>query len=69
MVERSDVVLAVIPVLALAGPLLARVAWMFESTMGVGAGVARLPLTPIGLLAALVVIVGAMFALPTEQRA
>lgn len=67
MVERTDVVLAVIPVLALAGPVVASGARMLETTTGVGGGVARLPLTPVGLVAALAVIVGAMFLLPAER--
>jgi hypothetical protein len=68
MVQRSDVVLAVIPLLALAGPLVASGARMLETTAGVGGGVTRLPLTPLGLVAALAVIVGAMFLLPAERR-
>jgi hypothetical protein len=67
MVERSDVVLAVIPVLALAGPVVASGARMLETTAGVGGAVTRLPLTPLGLVAALAVIFVAMFLLP-EQR-
>ena len=64
MVERSDLVLAVIPVLALAGPVVASAARLAESTVGVGSAVTRLPLVPAGLAAALVVIGCALFALP-----
>lgn len=64
MVERSDLVLVAIPVLALAGPVTATVARTLESAAGVGSGLAQLPLTPLGLVAALSVIFGAMFALP-----
>jgi len=67
MVDRSDVVLAVIPVLVLAGPVAASAARVLESTAGVGGVVARLPLTAAGLVAALAVIVGAMFAVPTGR--
>jgi len=65
MVERSDVVLAVIPVLALAGPAVAAGARLLESTAGVGGEFAALPLTQVGLVAALAVIGVAMFAVPT----
>lgn len=65
MVERSDVVLAVIPVLALAGPAVASGARLLESTAGVGGSLAGLPLIQIGLVAALAVIGTAMFAIPT----
>lgn len=68
MVERSDVVLAVIPILALAGPLVASAARALEAMAGVGGTVTQFPLTPMGLMAALLVIVGALFTFPAGRR-
>lgn len=67
MVEVSDLVLAAIPALALAGPVVTAVARLLESAAGVGGGLTSLPLTPAGLVAALLVIGVAMFVVPVNR--
>lgn len=67
MVESTDIVLAAIPLLAIAGPVLAAAARLLETTTGVGGGITALPLTVAGLVAALLVIGVAVFAVPTGR--
>lgn len=70
MVERPDLVLAAIPALALAGPAAVGVAQLVESIAGVGGAVAALPLTPVGLVGALLVVLAAtVWAPPTGTDA
>lgn len=56
MVDRPDLVLAAIPLLALGGPLLGRTVSLTESLAGVGGSLSPIPFAAIGLAAALAVI-------------
>jgi hypothetical protein len=61
MVGRYDVVLAVIPALAISGVLLGRGLELLASTTGVGTRLVDVPFAVLGLIAALVVIVRELF--------
>lgn len=67
MVEPPDLVLAAIPALALAGPVVTAAARTLESVAGVGGGIISLPLTPAGLVAALLVAVVGMITIPRDE--
>lgn len=64
MPTRYDAVLAAIPLLALGGLALDRLAHATESLVGVGGAVAALPLTVAGLVAALALIGHEVLARP-----
>lgn len=56
MVTHHDVVLAVVPLLAVSGMALSRAVVVLESTVGVGGRLAGIPFTALGLVCALGVI-------------
>jgi hypothetical protein len=61
-------VLAVIPALALGGPVLTDLVRRSEAAVGVGGRFLGFPLTPVGLLAALAVVAYTLFALGPADR-
>jgi hypothetical protein len=64
MVRRPDAVLAAIPTLAGSGVLLERAVPAVAATGGVREAATALPLWPLGFLAALLVVVYALFLVP-----
>ncbi|SEH11387.1 hypothetical protein SAMN04487967_0327 [Natronorubrum sediminis] len=65
MLERPDVVLAAIPLLAISGVALRTVV----ALSGVGTGLLAAPLTPLGFVAAFVFIVRELFSGPVARAA
>ena len=68
MTDPADAVLAVIPVLMLLGPLVETSAPLLEVVFGVGAGLADLPLTVPGFVAAALVVIVALWWVPRRRR-
>ena len=68
MTDPADAVLAVIPVLVLFGPLVEASAPLLEAAFGVGTGLADLPLTILGFVAAALVVLVAVWWVPRRRK-